>query len=401
MATKNFDFRWLLGNEAAPLLKDVQLKLERGDDILRIVSNLRKEISPEQSALVVELAQLRTRAGRKFNNARNMFFTRRALEMATDQQIATFKSQRFDNMHRIADVCCGVGGDLISLAKLDQTEVAGIDSDELSVAYANANLEAHGLAAVASVGQFESAELSNFDAVHIDPERRAPGKAVRGEKFSPPLPDILGLPGSANALAIKIAPATRCPELDTEQFELEWIGHSRECKQQVIWLGDLARGAGMRTATVLTAAGSHGFTSVGDAERQVATNEKLCRYLYEPHSVVLAADLVDDLARERSLVRISTGNVYLTGDELVSSPLLAAFEIIETTTGGISKVADVLKRLDVGKLEVKKRGLPDHIVDNYKRLKLKGSESATILLTRRGDQRLSVIARRVVAANAD
>jgi len=53
------DYRWLISDEAAPFLSETQIAIEEQINALSIAKKLRKRISPERSALVMEQAQLR------------------------------------------------------------------------------------------------------------------------------------------------------------------------------------------------------------------------------------------------------------------------------------------------------------------------------------------------------
>ena len=111
------DFRWLVSDEAAPILIEVQDAIVNQVNPLRIAKKLRKQISPERSALVMEQAKLRIRAKKKFSRPENMFFTGRGLEQSSGKLIAQYKAMRFAGLANVADICCGIGGDLIGLSK--------------------------------------------------------------------------------------------------------------------------------------------------------------------------------------------------------------------------------------------------------------------------------------------
>lgn len=389
-------FKWLTSTEAAPILEDIDQKLAAKANVLQIVKQLRKVVSAEQSALILELAQLRRRASKKFDRSSQMFFTRRTLEMATDQRIAAWKAKRFAGISNIVDICSGIGGDLIGLAMHVGERIVGVDQEELMVCYANANLAAHGVESSVTQQSFEDFDWSPFEAVHIDPERRSHGRTVRGDHFSPSLSSILSAAGSDQSLAIKVAPATDCADEAPADAELNWIGHSRECKQQVVWLGKLAKNPGCRSVTLLHDQGETVFIANRNEPVDSSVAKSIGQYLFEPHNAVLAASLTDEIAHEYELQRIAAHSVYLTGDRAIDNPLLASFKVLESMPSSLEKVASVFKSMNVGRVEVKKRGVPERIADNYKRLKLTGTEQATLLLTRIGNQRIAIIAERVV-----
>lgn len=90
---------------------------------------LRREYSAELVTAALGQHELRRRAQAKFTRAERMYFTRAGLEQATSEVIARHRATRFDGVLRMADLCCGIGGDLIALA--DRREVLAVDRDPL------------------------------------------------------------------------------------------------------------------------------------------------------------------------------------------------------------------------------------------------------------------------------
>ena len=59
-----------------------------------------------------------------------MFFTRLGLEQATDAWVARYKATRFPAGQLLADLCCGIGGDLMALSERGPTR--GVDRDPVA-----------------------------------------------------------------------------------------------------------------------------------------------------------------------------------------------------------------------------------------------------------------------------
>src|SRR5690606_8796502 len=119
--------------------------------------------------------------------AERMFFTRVGLEQATDERVAAYKAGRFAVGSRIADLCCGIGGDLLALSQ--RGEAVGVDANEIVTAIAARNAEVVGAAnASVQVARAEEIPLAEFNAWHIDPDRRPSGKRTTNvELHEPPL----------------------------------------------------------------------------------------------------------------------------------------------------------------------------------------------------------------------
>ena len=159
------------------------------------VSRLRRHLSPQRTHLVAELVELRRRAAAKFSNADRMFFTRTAPEQATDEHVACYKATRIaqrcrsdsdGSMPSIADLCCGIGGDLLALTK--QGTMIAVDRCPIATHFAAANVRA---IVPSSDVQFHTIDaidmnLDDVDAWHIDPDRRATGRRITSLEFCQP-----------------------------------------------------------------------------------------------------------------------------------------------------------------------------------------------------------------------
>ena len=115
-STVRDDYLWLLSESALPVLNQAEEGFRDKVNALTINKRLRKSISPTRAAIVIEQVLLRQRAKVKFERAGELFFTRKSLEQATSGRIARHKASRFAHLPSVADICCGIGGDLIALA---------------------------------------------------------------------------------------------------------------------------------------------------------------------------------------------------------------------------------------------------------------------------------------------
>lgn len=392
------DFFWLVSPEATPLLKYCQEAIANKTNAVRIIKTLRKKTTPTRSAILLELAQLRVRARKKFPFADEMYLTRKGYEQATGALLADYKAQRFTRFERVADVCCGIGGDLMFLAKREiDCETIGVDQDPLACLYAKQNLGVAGVAGHAEVieSAFESYDLSSFDAIHIDPDRRIHGRTVQSNFFVPSIPEILPRISDGN-LAIKVAPATPEPEQLPLGVEREWIGDRRECKQQVLWFGEMAVHPGALTATCVNQDGSLEQISVAgdEIDSTIFVAHEIGPYIFEPHASVLAAKLTDTIANRHNLARLAAGIAYLTGDQPLSTSLMTRYKVLKTTALNVRSVAEELARLEVGQIEVKNRGAEKLLTEQFSRLKLDGPRRVSLLLTRHKRRGIAIIAKR-------
>ncbi len=404
------DYFWLMSTDADDILHQVKSAFEENINPVRIAKSLRKDTSATRSALVMEQAQLRIRGKTKFSRAGKMFFTRRGLEQASGKRLAAYKATRFADLSFVGDLCCGIGGDLIELARRadknkrkDSTgspsKTVGIDLDDLTCLFARHNLQAYSQdannAQVECV-DFGKFDMSRLDGLHVDPDRRKNQRTVHGNRFSPNLEDVFSRAGDKCSLSVKVAPATPWANYFPAGIQREWIGDHRECKQQVLWLGPATDKPGHRTATRVNKNGTFNQISVNEADldQTVEVFDSVLDFIYEPHPTVLAAKLTDFVAQKNGLRRFTSSIAYLTGEQSVDDPLLTRFEVLETLKLSLRQTHKLLQRLDVGEIEVKKRGIETVTATQFSRLKLDGPNFATVFLTRLGKTRIAIIAKR-------
>ena len=388
------DYLWLLSDDARPLLDQAEQDFRTLKNALGVNKRLRKSITPTRAAIVIEQVQLRLHAKTKFENAPAMFFTRRALEQSTGERLSKYKAAKFAKLKNVADICCGIGGDLLPLA-FRGGETVGLDSDELTAMFARKNLEAVGATqATVTCDTFENFDIGAFDGLHFDPDRRVTKRTVRGDSFTPKLSEIFERVNDDQSVAIKVAPATPVHDGTDTQAEIEWIGDNRECKQQVIWQGPATARPGRRTATFVTSTDeAHQFScslKKANCDRPKPPKE-LGPAIYEPHPTVLAGRLVNAMARTYDLRPVDPMVDYLTGVPTEKCRLLRKFRIDVQMRLNLKLLVKELRARKIGKIVVKKRGVDQTIFDHICALKLAGENEATVIATRHNGIRLALI----------
>jgi hypothetical protein len=386
------DYRWLISDEAAVWLARLD---QPAKSYVAQVRLLRRNLSASRAHLLLEQSELRRRAAKKFSAAENLFFTRRGLEQATDQWIARFKADRFPARDRVIDLCCGIGGDLFGLAR--RSWASAVDSYPIHTLLAAANCEVLNLR-LRSVETCDAAriDLRDFEAWHIDPDRRsADRRATRMELFQPPLSEIERMVQSLSPAAVKLAPATDIPMGWQDRAERQWLGSGRECRQQIVWFGNLARHPGRRSAAVIDHRGHASAILVGAPQTAFGVSPHVGRFIFEPHAAVLAADLTGALALQMGLSAVGVGAVYLTGDRLIRDLRLGTFEVLETLPFDVRQLRQSVRRRRIGHLEVKKRGVAVDPETIRRKLQGTGDEQATLLITPLGGVVRAILSRRV------
>lgn len=394
--TRIDDFRWLTGPEASPWL---ELAAQSPKVSARLMQTLRKDLTVDRAQLVAETTELRRRAEVKFSRASQMFFTRKLLEQATEESIADYKAARFSPAARIADICCGIGGDALGLAR--QRQVVLVDCDPVATLLAERNTQVNdGLPTEFVNGDAESFAVGSVDAIHIDPDRRTSlGRTIALEQFQPSLAAIEQMLATNGNMAVKTAPATSVPDDWSIAGEREWIGSRRECRQQMVWLGNLARQPGARMATVIDRNGRPtSFT--GDASVTSPNVRAWLRFVHEPHAAVLAAGIDGDFAQQHDCARVDSTVPYYTSDQPFDSPLIASFEILEVLPYDLRKLRTAVAVHNGGTLEVKVRGVLVKPSEVIAKIRPRGSSPLTILLSGSRSSTQAIVARRPQPASS-
>jgi hypothetical protein len=369
------DYRWLVSTVAEPYLAAATAW---SGSLVVLTQQLRKDLSAERTHLVLEQVELRKRASAKFRLAERMYFTRQLLEQATDERIAAYKAKRFAAGGHAADLCCGIGGDLLALAQ--RGPCVAVDRDPIALLLAEVNCRSSGGDVLFETSDVRDV-LDTLDvaAWHIDPDRRSSGSRTSRVEFSEPGRDtLLRLIEHCDAGALKLAPAAELDSLLAAWAESEWISSRRECRQQVAWLGELAQQTGAHTATSISNDGeATSFTGSPKASCEVS---KPLRFLFDPDPAVVAAGLLGAVASAFDLGAVSTGVSYLTGDSPVETSLLTPFEIEEVLPLDSKRLRGMLRDKQVGRLEIKVRGVKVKPDDLRRQLQPRGEREATILI---------------------
>lgn len=402
------DYRWLLTADAQPWLHTLAASAEP-PSVAR-VARLRGQLPAARVHLLLEQVELRRRARAKFSAADAMFFTRRGLEQATDEQVAAYKARRFEPGWRVADLCCGIGGDTLGLAQ--RCDVAAWDRDPIVVLLAEANgrrvLPGERVGSGGDAPRWPAfvcddamhCPLHDLDAWHIDPDRRPGGRRttwVGG--YQPGLVQLQALLQRCPHAAIKLAPAAEVPGDWGSAAELEWISRGRQCRQLVAWFGDLARHPGCRAATVL---GDHPpHTIVGRPYPEPPVAQRIGRYVFEPDPAVLAAGLTGTLARQYGLAALASGVGYLTGDSACDDAALSAFEVHEMLPLKLPVLKAAVRTYGIGALEVKKRAVECDVARLQQQLRGPGQRTAALIVTPHAGQTRALLCRRLPGCTAE
>ena len=341
---------------------------------VQTISKLRKLGSPDQVRLAIDLVTARRKADCKFPNADRLAVLPEPVEQATSQTVADYKSKRFGELDpdHILDLCCGIGGDAMSLAKVAPLTLIDLDPIRVWMARHNTNKPMCN-AVVADV-----TKLNLKDCVyHIDPSRRAGGRRImRYEDYLPGPAFLEELVRVSRAGAIKLGPGVDRDDLPPG--EVEFINERGTLVQAVLWTGELARH--QITATKLPDNVSYS----GSVHQPPVVSPD--RFLLAVDPAIERARLIGSLCHDLNIGMIHRDLGLLTSDHPVVNPWLTPFELIAVMPWRMQKVKTWLREHDAGIVEVKTRGKavnPDKV---QKQLRSKGDTTYTVFVLRHDQQ---------------
>jgi SAM-dependent methyltransferase len=384
-------FRWLLTEPGQALLTRATTAYDAGrrDEVMGVLTVLRRGASAEQVAAAVTQVELRRKAQAKFGDAAaRMYFTPDGLEQATRLRVAEHRAARvaLARPTSVLDVGCGIGGDLVSFARQGIT-TAGVDLDPLRVAVAAANLDSLGLGGATRVADATTLDLTGFGMVFADPGRRNDrGRVFDVDAYTPPWSFVRRLlQGTA---CVKVAPGIP-HHLVPDGVEAEWVSDQGDVKEAALWSPSLA--TVRRRATVIRAHGLATLTDEDDPGGQEVRPPG--RFLYEPDGAVIRAGLVTAVAAGVEGGLVDEHIAYVTGDQPFRTPFARSYEVLETLPYKEKALREALRQRRVGRLTIKKRGVNVVPEELRRHLSLSGDEEATLVLTRAAGKGVALLVR--------
>lgn len=345
---------------------------------LGAATRLRRQFEPDLAAAALAQVALRRQARVKFGEAsERLWFTRDGLEQATRPDVAAWRARRLVEAGAVGvvDFGCGIGADAWACADAG-LPVIGVEADPATAAFAQANLGERGRVVVGDAQALADELLRPGWAAICDPARRdARGRTWRVEQLSPPWAFVQRLLGGGRPACAKLAPGLP-RALIPHAAEATWVSHQGELVETSLW----HTGSSASRRAVLLPAGIEIAADAADTpEPEVGLGTG--GYLYEPDPAVIRAPAVRRLAALLGAARVAPAIAYLWSDQPVATPFATAFEIQEVLSFDEASLRAWVRERHVGTLEIKKRGIDVDPAALRRRLRPKGTNAATLVLT--------------------
>jgi hypothetical protein len=342
-----------------------------GTTLVGDIAALRTQFG-HRATVLVETVQLRRRAAAKFDDPSQWLFTDEALQQATAAPVAAHRARRLVGA-RVHDATCSIGSELVAL-RHSAADLVGSDIDPVRLAMAANN--APGVA----LCRADALRPITRDAVVIlDPARRRGGRRRFDPRAYTPALDALLETYRGRDTVVKCAPGIDFDELTKMGFEgeVEVTSLAGGVREACLWSAGLAGSGVRRRATLLDR-----DEQITDADPDDCPVAPAGRWIVDPDGAVVRAGLVRHYAARHALWQLDPDIAYLSGDELPAG--LRGFEVLEQVGYHERRLREVLAARSVGAVEILVRGVdvdPDAL---RRRLRLRGSQQLSVVITRLG-----------------
>jgi hypothetical protein len=234
--------------------------------------------------------------------------------------------------------------------------------------------------------------LCRADALHpvsrdalvlADPSRRCAGRRRFDPRdYIPPLDGLLDVYHSRD-LVVKCSPGIDFDQVRDElgfNGEIEITSLAGEVREACLWSAGLTDPGVSRRATVLRSDGAvEQITDAGPGDCPVAPAGA---WIVDPDGAVVRARLVRHYAARHGLWQLDPKIAYLSGDELPAG--VRGFAVIERIAFGERRLRQALAALDCGAVEILVRGVDVDPAELRPRLRLRGTQQLSVVITRLG-----------------
>jgi hypothetical protein len=326
----------------------------------------------ERSAVLVETTLLRRRAAAKFDDPGDWLFTDEALQQATAQRVAVHRARRLSGAV-VHDATCSVGTELAALRNC-AAALIGSDLDPVRLAMARNNVVGVDVCRADALRP-----ITTSGVVLLDPARRSGGRRRFDPRdYTPGLDALLDVYGGRD-IAVKCAPGIDFDGIKQLGFtgEIEVTSASGGVREACLWSMGLAAPGVTRRASMLDTG-----EEITDADPDDCTVAPAGRWIVDPDGAVVRAGLVRHYGARHDLWQLDAEIAYLSGDRLPTG--VRGFEVLEELGYSERRLRQALSGRDVGAAEILVRGVdvdPDAL---RQRLRLRGTQAVSVVITRLG-----------------
>ncbi len=286
-----------------------------------------------------------TRDKRTIKFSKPVVSDKEGLQLATPEIVAGYIAKRLKT-DVIADLGCGIGGQVIFFAK-ECKKVYAVERNPQKLEYAKQNSRLYNVSNVEfilgdALSQDVKARISSADIVFSDPARALSEDIRTLEKLEPPVTRILELYSDVTKDFAFHVPPQMPPERIALDCEREYLSLNGQLNRLTLYCGALKRCE--RSAIVLP---ENAWLCSSDAP--VIKKSTLKEYVYEPEPSLVKALLLKELAWEIKKAGMEIfyykgdeKRILLTSSQLIDSPFFKdRYKVIARTN--MPELKEVLK----------------------------------------------------------
>ena len=376
-----------------------------------------KETYGDNARALVEVALARRSAAAKFSAARaeQWIMDSDSVQQATPQVVAESRAAHLLSLgvRDVVDVTCSVGTELAALAAAGQAALAAGPAQAASAAPAaqagvgagfqriiggdldpqRVRMARHNVPDVPTIVMdalrpaLSTSVLAPGTVVLADPARRtSSGRVTKLSDLRPRLEDLAAVYSEQGIdTAIKCAPGIDYTEFDGQ---VDVVSVEGNVKEACLYTPGLSQ-CGRRAVMLGVASGQQEI--IDDHMPEQDKVAEVGKYIVDPDGAVVRAGLVRHYAAKHGLWQLDERIAYLTGPAV--PPGRRGFEVLEQVP--FKHVRKALVARGIGAVEILVRGVDINPDEVRKKWKLKGSEEASVVVTRIGDKAWAFICRAV------
>lgn len=365
------DVDYLRSAPGLDALREIAMLQLSADTLVADIASARARFGA-RAAVLVETVRLRRKAAAKLSNPDGWLFTDEALQQATSQPVARHRARRLGGA-RVHDATCSIGAELAALRETTELLI-GSDIDPVRIAMAHNNVDGVDLCRADALRPITSGTV-----VVLDPARRSAGRRrfdPRG--YAPPLDELLDVYRRRDTV-VKCAPGIDFDAVQRLGFdgEVEVTSLAGSVREACLWSVGLTEGGVRRRASLLDTG-----EQITDAEPDDCAVAPAGRWIVDPDGAVVRAGLVRHYAARHGLWQLDAAIAYLSGDRL--PPGVRGFEVLDEVAFSERRLRQALAARHVGAVEILVRGVDVHPDALRPRLRLRGSQQASVVITRIG-----------------
>jgi SAM-dependent methyltransferase len=313
-----------------------------------------------------------TRDKRTIKFTKPIFSNKEGLQLSTPEIVASYIAKRLKT-DIIADLGCGIGGQVIFFAK-ECKKVYAVERDPEKLEYAKKNCELYNVRNVEFIlgdvlSESIRKKVSDANIIFSDPARPLAEKERTLENLEPPITEIIKLySGITQELAFH-APPQMPPSRIIFDCEREYLSLNGQLNRLTLYFGALKRCD--RSAVVLP-----GEAQLCSSGAPAIKTGDLREYVHEPELSVVKAELLNELAQTSSE---AGGGIFfyngderrtlLTSSELVSSPFFKdTYRVLGKTGKDVRAIKEILRSEKAGKVVLRFDIEPERYWDVRKKL---------------------------------